>query len=180
VRLFSDDSKLTYDTTISIGYLKDSLDLFLLSKFNYEPFENKLINDSTLVLKQESYQIEICSKKVDTSIYELSFIQNGQILDKINGLKIWGIDGNIPNRVISSIKLTNEINTNSLDSNNFINLFEPSIYCQKSRCMTNAYLTDENNLIISMFNSDGAGGYTAIFIFDNSLKIIDRIVGYGF
>jgi hypothetical protein len=180
VQLFSEDASSTHDTTISLEYLKNSLDLILLSKFNYEPFENNLINDSTLILKKLDFQIELNSRKFDTSMYNLSYIQNGKILDKINGLKVWGTDGNIPKRVISNIKLKHGKESKLIDKKYFNNLFEPMLFCQKNRCMTNAYLTPDRELIISMFNSDGAGSYTAILIFDSKLNMIEKIVGYGF
>lgn len=174
----NDDSKL--DTTVTVEYLNDSLDVFIFSKFNYPEFKHRLLNDSTLILEQADYKVEIHSRKFDTSNNELSFIENGQILDKINGLKIWGTDGNIPRTVISNVEIKNQKTSKKLEAKYISNLFEPNIKCKSTNCHIKGYLTDKNNLLISMFNSDGAGGYTVLFLFDKDLNLSKRIIGFGF
>ena len=61
-------------------------------------------------------------------------------------------------------------------------LYNPNIYCiDSSYCLTNAYKIDSTETIIEMINSDGAGGYAVILIFNQencSLKTFPIIGGY--
>jgi hypothetical protein len=184
VSLINEKTEKPFDTIVSLDFIKDSLDLYLFSKFNYLPFDIQKITDSSIVLTKENYQIEITSSKFDTLGQVFSYSDNGKYLEQINGQPFWGTDGGFPREKIAQIKISKGDSFTILSETIFQNLFEPNFHCFKNGdeqyCFTHAYLTNNKELILTMMNGDGAGGYQVFFVFDTQFNLITKSVSFGF
>jgi len=94
-------------------------------------------------------------------------------VSKIDGQKIWGTDGGIPDIEIRRISVQGALGQIDLPAQAFFNTFELNFG------YANIYLTDRGQLIISMENSDGAGAYQVIWVVRN-LKYVNRYFGILF
>ena len=90
-------------------------------------------------------------------------------LEKIDGKRFWGTDGEIPRTIISSVKLLNKGLPIDIPKNAFQDLYEPSLRTL-SICFDGI-----NTFYVRMDNSDGAGAYTVIWVFKNG-KYIGRYI----
>jgi hypothetical protein len=93
----------------------------------------------------------------------------------IDGRYSYGIDGTVPRTEIKSLTIKwNEQNLIIPDTA-ISHLYEPHVCLDYLQ--VEPYLTQDNkNLYIYLYGSDGAGGYSVKFIFDNQ-KYLTRIVG---
>jgi hypothetical protein len=184
VSLISEKTEKPFNTIISLDFIKDSLELYLFSKFNYPPFDIQTITDSSITLTKENHQIEIISSKFDTLGQVFSYSDEGRYLTKINGQRFWGTDGDFPREKISKIRIHKDDSLTTLPPSIFQDLFEPNFHFfdngNGQYCFTHTYITDNEELIITMMNSDGAVGYRVLFLFNNKFNLIARTVGYGF
>lgn len=110
------------------------------------------------IIKENKEKIKV---KVNTSSY-LSSKQKFLKIDNdtylINGKRFWGTDGNIPKIAISSVQISIDNIQILLPVNAYNDLYEPNLE-------TLRYTRGPGNTTyISMNNSDGAGGYTIIWI----------------
>jgi hypothetical protein len=80
-------------------------------------------------------------------------------LVKIDGKRFWGEDETIPKESISNIKITHNNTPILIPDSAFKDLYEPSF---NTTSISNG---PANAFYLLMTNSDGAGGYTVIWIF---------------
>jgi uncharacterized membrane protein len=169
------------DTFVKIDYLSEFSHLII--DFNYPKFINHNINEQRLKLYNDSIEILIESEIFDTSKHELKFNNQGnyKYLEQIDGKIFWGTDGEIPKEKISKIQINYSGEIISIPNELFNDLFEPNLECVNTNndeyCYSKAYLTEKNELILIMLNSDGAGAYIVIF-FIKDKKYVYRILGY--
>ncbi|MEM6261259.1 MAG: hypothetical protein AAGI38_02045 [Bacteroidota bacterium] len=187
VTLYDEQTEAEYDTTFSFDYLANDPDFYLFTRFNYPPFQVKFTNEEKLILFQGKHEVEILAANFDSAAHKLRFsTENGYMpyLESIDGKNPWGVDGGIPRIEISGIILRHGADSTLVSPHIFADLYEPGTICheiegQKS-CYINAYLTERDELILSMLNGDGAGGYIAILIFDGQFNLRLKSVGHGF
>lgn len=144
------------------GYVyKDRIILLKWEKIN----KKNRYTDSA-IFKQDSLTIIVHSKLFYPKKHKLSYYKDAKgELEKIDGIRIWGTDGNIPKKAISSVKIIKNTKTFLLPRAAFDDLYEPKL-ANLSICTG-----PENTLYLRMDNSDGAGYYTVIWIFkDNKYK----------
>ncbi|MFK7970046.1 MAG: hypothetical protein AB8F95_06740 [Bacteroidia bacterium] len=161
------------DTMASLGFIKADMSMFV--GFDYPAFEFRNVHDSLIMLTKDSISIQIASGHFDQTAYQLD-PPHSPYIKTVNGKLFWGTDGLIPTRRISKISLQVGNRHYAISDSVYSDLFQPSLF----KRYTNAVLTDRNELIIWMNNSDGAGSYRVIWIFDTKGEVLDRIVGYGF
>lgn len=121
----------------------------------------------------------------DTSWNKLTFSEKGDYVEAINGKAFWGSDGWIPKTRIAKMVFRKNDLSKVIPAQHYDDLFEPNIKCyeiseNEKSCYTNGYVTNIGETIIEMSNSDGAGAYVVIFIFDEMGKLKARVVGHGF
>ncbi|MEN7547558.1 hypothetical protein AAG747_06555 [Rapidithrix thailandica] len=181
VELFHPVSEEIYDTTVTLSYLEEHL--YTFAKFNYPKLTSRIEEEKTLILSKNKIQFKMDVLAFDSSSHELTY-STGGFLEKIDGKSFWGTDGNIPEKAISKMVLTIEGESKGIPKEYYRDLFEPTIDCHSSGdgtfCYTNGYLTDKNEIIVTMLNGDGAGAYIAIMIFDQKKGFKERIIGLGF
>ncbi|WP_397447871.1 hypothetical protein [Polaribacter sp. R77954] len=182
VKLFHPETELEFDSIVSKEFLKD--DLFTLLEFNYPKFESKLIDNKSIELINGNTKIVIKTTEFQPNKRELKFDSSGKFLEKIDGKDIYGTDGNIPRKEISEFYLIVNDKRIEIPKKHYNDLFEPTIECLNDNddlyCYTICYLNEKGEIILTMQNSDGAGSYMVIFIFDKKYEIKERIIGYQF
>ena len=169
------------DNWINVDYKKNGKEL---NGYIYKD-RIKFITDFTAVVQKSNYDgvIELGDENVKIEIrgtyfmrekHKLTFYKNTNQLDKIDGLKIFGTDGNIPNKEYKSIKI--EISNRKITLPNVAlkNLYEPNLLFAGANY-------DEKNDILYIYssNSDGAGSYEVIWVIEKK-KFKERIEAYGF
>jgi len=135
-------------------------------------------------LKKNSKRIIIQTSEFKRDGRNLEFDLSGKFLEKIDGKNIYGTDGNVPRKQILDFYFINNNEKIEVIKSYYSDLFEPVITCLNGNndtyCYTTAYLTEKEEVILTMQNSDGSGGYMVIFLFNKNGQIKDRIIGYQF
>lgn len=167
---------------INIDYSKNNKDLngYLykdrikyLSEFTKIPLIKE--TQTKVIFQKDSLNITIESKKFDPNVAKLTYFKNNKSqLDKINGKRFWGTDGDIPKKVYKFIKVTMRNKTIELPLDSFEDLFEPSFFNTKIN-----YNKKDDILYIYSSNSDGAGSYEIVWIIEKG-KYKERKIAYGF
>ncbi|SFJ68329.1 hypothetical protein [Olleya namhaensis] len=182
VRLFHPETEIEFDSIVSKEFIKD--DLFTLLEFNYPRFKSKLIDKNSIELIKGNIKIVIKTTEFQKGKRELKFDSNEKFLEKIDGKDIYGTDGNIPKKEISDLYLIVDNLKIEIPKKQYNDLFEPTIECLNDNddlyCYTVAYLNEKGEIILTMQNSDGAGSYMVIFLFDKKYNLKERIIGYQF
>ncbi|CAD0007434.1 SH3 domain-containing protein [Flavobacterium chungangense] len=144
-----------------------------LSEFTKIPLIKE--TPSKVIFQKDSLNIILESKKFDPKTAQLAYLKNDKsILEKINGKKIWGADGNIPRTTYKLITVTIGNKTIDFPKHVFDDLFEPSFSDTEIN-----YDKKEDILYISSMNGDGAGGYVILWIIEKG-KYKERKISYGF
>lgn len=167
---------------INIDYKKNGA---LLNGYIYKD-RIKFISDfPAVLLKSNSNGKAILeSKEVKIELIETAFIQENHKLtyhnnqksqlDKIDGLQIFGKDGDLPTRQYKSITVEFKDVKIKLPPDALQNLFEPTLFNSRAN-----YDATNKVLYISSSNSDGAGGYEIVWIIEN-FKYKSRVEAYNF
>jgi hypothetical protein len=108
---------------------------------------NKSIVNQTVILKNNDYDIKITKRKYSKKVN----FKNGH-----------GVDGAPPKEEIQSVSFTYKGVTIQLNPKYCNAFFEPNFE------NTDAYLDNEDYLYLVMNNSDGAGGYSVVWIFEKT------------
>jgi len=116
---------------------------------------------NSAVVNNDSITIKVTAAKFIAKNHKLSHMRSSPYYDKIDGKKIWGTDGEIPKKAITGLSIIINGSALSIPTSAIDNLFEPNFYTLR------AYFGSANTFYIQMYNSDGAGGYTVIWIIKN-------------
>lgn len=165
---------------INIDYSKKNKDLggYIYKdriKYLSEFTEIPLIKETTgkVIFEKDSLNISIQSKKFDAKTAKLNFSE-GKFLNKINGKRFWGTDGEVPKTTYKTITVSIGNKIIELPKNAFEDLFEPSLFNTRIN-----YNANTNTLYISSSNSDGAGGYEIVWVIEKG-QYKERKIAFGF
>ena len=144
-----------------------------ITDFQKIPLKSEI--DGKVKLENENVKIEICETKFIKEKHKLKFLKNDKsILVKIDNSQIFGTDGNIPKNEYLNFEIIVNSQKIQLPKEAYINLFEPNL----DYTLVN-YDENNNRLFIQSMNSDGAGGYAVIWMFENG-KYQDRFITIPF
>lgn len=153
------------------GYIYKNRVRFITS---YPKVEQIYKSNSLVKLRRENIEIIVSKEKFDKTTANLTFDEKQKWLKKINGKKIYGTDGNIPQYQYATIVVRFGDTRLSLPKEAFANLYEPNLY------KTQANYDEKNKtLYIQSMNSDGAGGYLVLWKVVNG-EYKDRLIVHGF
>ncbi|MEI2273222.1 hypothetical protein OHD16_13810 [Sphingobacterium sp. ML3W] len=157
------------------GYVHNTRIKFIES---YKHIPNISFDESKATFRSNDVTVEMRSDKFDyekNKSYFLSTKYEGYtIVDKFKGQKLWGIDGGIPSSHYISIKAKIKGRTVLVPEKEIENLF--NINNEFAAC----YYDDLNDILyITSVNSDGAGGYAALFTIEKG-KYKARVVTMPF
>ncbi len=166
-------------------YIKDRLQLEKVSGYN--------CSDNILTFNYNTslgYRIEIqiekgqfipSDHKVELTKTVYKFMNNQKRVDYIEVKNLiddrysYGIDGDMPKTEIKSLTIKWNGNNLTIPDTAYSNLYEP-LLCTDHLKVESYLTTDNSNLFIYMYGSDGAGGYSVKFVFDKN-SYVTRIVG---
>ena len=144
-----------------------------ISDFKTIPLKSN--HNGKAILENEIVKIEITETDFIKENHKLTYHKNQKSqLDKIDDLKIFGKDGELPTRQYKSITVEFKEAKIQLASRALANLYEPSLFNSTAN-----YDEVKNVLYISSSNSDGAGGYEVIWIIEN-YRYKSRIEAFDF
>lgn len=144
-----------------------------ISDFTSVPLKSN--QNGKVVLENEDVKVELVETDFIKENHKLTFYKNEGIqLTKIDGIQIFGTDGNLPKREYKSISILLDNNRIILPLTALQNVYEPTLFNSKAY-----YDKAKKTLYISSSNSDGAGGYEVIWILENN-KYKGRMEAYGF
>jgi hypothetical protein len=114
-------------------------------------------------------------------LHKLEYLPNSknQVLKKIDGQSFWGTDGAMPERKVLDVILTLHGNAINIPTKATDGIYNPNFGCNKSYCYNSIYHTkDQKRIYIAMQNSDGAGFYQVVWVFEDG-KYVGRIIELG-
>lgn len=148
---------ITLGAGIAGGYVHKSRILLMLSM---KKILNVKYGDNFCTAKNDSISIKINSAK---------FVANNHIIkgtpnryEKIDGKHIWGTDGMLPKRAIASVSIKIHGQLVAIPKSVFKDLYEPNFRT------FSVYFGPGNTLYLELYNGDGAGGYTVIWVIKNN------------
>jgi hypothetical protein len=126
-------------------------------EFNYEQIK-KVVIDNQITFENENFKISI--KKETFSSQKENQKEN-----------FIGVNYKLPLEIISSIKVSDTGRLINFENLIYKDLAEPNFDSAK------VYKIDEDNFILEMHNSDGAGAY-AVYFFINKTGLVKRYIVY--
>lgn len=115
-------------------------------------------------------QVEIVSQDFLIEQHEIERSSEG-FVRKIDGKNPLGVDGGLPRKEVVSVLITSE-------EGGFLDLPEAAIkgIFEPNFSSTYIYANDPEWVVIMMRNSDGAGGYTVIWMIENGEYVSRKII----
>jgi hypothetical protein len=150
------------------GYINER-HIELLTK--WQTIKSRNVYNDSCRFKTDSLIVAIKKASFNPKNHKLSY-KNQEGLSLIDGKRFWGADGNLPKVKITSLKITKNGESLIIPGKAFNDLYEPNL---KTLSICTGF---DNTSYILMVNSDGAGGYTVIWIIkDNKYysRYIDTI-----
>lgn len=152
------------DTIVNLNFQES--DEALGFKFNYDPLENRVYEDSISMLRT-NIEVVIVKSNFDETKSVIKYDKNRLNIVHIDNHGVFGAD-DIPQSYISNMYLNPSGHYFEIDKEYYEDLYEPDFI------RTAAYYYDKE-MIIRMNNSDGYLGYHVVFFIGNKLNM-KRIV----
>lgn len=147
----------------SSGYINKSR-LLLIS--NLPALNKKHVFKNGCTVYDDKISVTVKSSAFKRDLHKFSYHKdNKTVVDKIDGHAVWGEDGDIPKRQITSINIVVGDIKLSIPKNAFKDLYEPNY------STLHVYMGKNDIIYIKMDNSDGAGGYTVIWTIKNGIYV---------
>ncbi|MEZ4687885.1 MAG: hypothetical protein R3B47_18025 [Bacteroidia bacterium] len=161
------------DTVFRLKDLKHDLTGF--AGFAWPKMAHNSNSDTEIHFYNDSLRIEIKVAEFDESRHLLE-PERGPFIKHIDGTTFWGTDGSLPRLEIEQIRVFLQEKEIALSDSLWFNVYEPNLHPRA--CQATAI--PEGGFALHMFNGDGAGAYTVIWLFasDGSLKA--RMVDHNF
>ena len=181
VKLMHPELETYKDTLVTLDYLNNHLETF--SAFNYPKLKLKNSSTQQITLANKNFRVVIETAPFLPKNNTITYAKDANTVLKINNKTPWGTDGNLPTKGIERIVLIKKSDSLEVPRSYFDDLYQPNTFCVKkdeNLCYTAGYLSPENELILTMQNSDGAGSYLVVFILHADGSVAERIVGHQF
>jgi len=129
---------------------------------------NPVINFNSSIATLDSLVVTVLSAKFIPKKHKLKYSKTeagckncATYLSSIDEKHIWGTDGGIPKSTITSLKITHSGSSIVIPRSGFNDLYEPNLKTLQ------IFRKDNKTIFIYMNNSDGAGGYSVIWVIKN-------------
>jgi hypothetical protein len=131
--------------------------------------KNRQLSNGILILKNDSITFNIMARQFISAQHHIQRDDDGWV-EKIDGKQPRGVDGGLPKIGIKSLSLVINSNIIEIPKEDYADLYEPNLRSLK-------LYTDKRGVIYIYMpsNSDGAGGYDAIWIIKEK-KYLKRYV----
>jgi hypothetical protein len=124
---------------------------------------------------ENTCEVVVTTGAFDPAAHALTYWTDGTTLTKIDGMNISGSDGDIPSREVRSIELRVGSSRYKAPLAATRDLFEP-FYSDKDCTSGCRVICDATSPVLAMSGGDGAGAYTAIFLFNPKARYVRRFV----
>lgn len=132
-------------------------------------------SNSETKLQADSVSVIASVKSFNKKGRKISYYKdNGTMIEKIDGKRYLGTDGEIPKTEYNSIVCIIGKRKVILPPATLENLFEPELHSLEAN-----YDAANDILYIQTMNGDGAGSYQALWVIEKG-KYKDRLIAYGF
>jgi len=142
---------------------------------NWKIISHKNVSTDSAIFKPDNLIIVVKKRSFHIKQHKL-FYHKGNLnentasyLERIDGKRFWGTDGEIPKTSILSINLLKKGLSIDIPKEAYKDLYEPNL---RTLSICSGV---ENTFYVRMDNSDGAGAYTIIWIFKDG-KYIGRYI----
>jgi len=155
------------------GYIYKDRVKYISNFANVKPLELTYIS---VKFEYDSVRVQLLKSKFISKQNKLSYRKNNgyKFLYKINGKSFFGTDGETPKYQYEKIHITIGKDTLKIPVSDYNDLYEPNFNS------TTLNFDDKNQIYyLSALNSDGAGGYEVVWVFEKR-KYKRRYVYYGF
>jgi hypothetical protein len=147
-----------YCNTVEVdGYIHKSK-IQPLSQLEEVNFKKRKITTTTLTLDSDPISVSLASASFDPARHKISMVCNDTYID---GRRAWGTDGDVPNKEISSLRVSLNGQSIPVPASEYSNLYEPNFEGFRF------YLSKTGGILLHMMNSDGAAVYDAVFLIKN-------------
>jgi hypothetical protein len=180
---------------IPTNELKDVSDLVMKGELtwivSYEEKKKMPVGFETVPLLDTNYYYTRFSEKgIDVLIkaepfypmlHKLEYLPNSknQVLKKIDGRPFWGTHGMMPERKVLDVIVTLRGKIIRIPQTATDGIYNPNFGCFGLFCSSAIYYTkDQKRIYIAMQNSDGAGYYQVVWVFEDG-KYVGRIIELG-
>ncbi len=162
--------------TLSLGGYVHKSGFKFLSEFDSIPV--KLRTKDKVIFQKDSIKVTLTKMPFIRRNNKLEYGKGEQawFLEKINGKEYWGSDGGIPTTQYAQVSIEWGDKKFDLPKESLENLYEPNFKYK----YTAVYFDRKSNTIyINADNSDGAGGYSVLWIIENG-KYKSRHLSNGY
>lgn len=184
----NEEELILYDTIIHLDYLLQDTKNYngisnfeFFQRFDYPILKCSNINSEKLIISNDTIEILIETKSFDTLRFKRNLRTDPDYYIKhpfygLDDIDLTDETKYLPQRELSKITITINKISKELPYTEYENFFNPNIDCKEDCKPTKGYITENGEIIIQMDNSDGAGFYYAIFIFDYSGNLKRKLV----
>lgn len=142
---------------------------------DYPKFKNRMLLTNKVSLSQDGIEITVTEKKFEATKHKFNYSkENKKVITLIDNKIYYGTDGELPKTQYHNIKVKIKNKVIELPNSATANLYEPSL-----DKVTVNYDKANDRIFISSYNSDGAGGYIAVWKIEKG-KYKERYIFYGF
>lgn len=162
------------------GYIHYSR-LKMLSDFSGIDFVKTEDNTAFFKNDKEKIEVEISTQSFNSTKNISKFSKKEGFYFAYKSKPIWGTDGGLPNSSYKFIKLKIKGKETEVPQESLDNLFQPTIIEKANDLKYIKINYDKSNdiLYISSLNSDGAGSYVVLFVFEKgNFKEIKTVIPY--
>ena len=162
------------------GYIHSSR-LKMLSDFSEIHFVKTENNTAFFKNDKEKIEVEIAIQSFNSTKNISKFNKKDGFYFAYKNKPIWGTDGGLPNSSYKFVKLKVKGKETEVPQESLENLFQPTIIEKANDFKYIEINYDKSNdiLYISSLNSDGAGSYVALFVFEKgNFKEIKTVIPY--
>ena len=150
------------DTIVAYANIEKAFENLWEVEFNYKPPQSNSNTENSITFEERGIEVTITQEKTRPGL-TVSYEEN------------WGVENGNPKYQYKSIDIVDNGKAYSIPKSEFSDLYDPTLYPDH-----NEVFTDINNqTILKVSNSDGAGSYVAIFIIEQQ-KVVKRIVYHPF
>jgi hypothetical protein len=139
------------------GYIYNDRVLLLST---WKKISRKNVYPDSCVLKNDSLIVSVRKTSFNPGKHKL--LKKSHELLLIDGKGFWGTDGEIPKESIFKLKIIKNGKSIIIPNDSYNDLYEPHL-----ETLSISY-GPKNAIYLSMSNSDGAGGYTIIWVFKDN------------
>mgnify|MGYP003577167419 FL=1 len=162
------------------GYLHSSR-LKMLSDFSEIDFVKTENNTAFFKNDKEKIEVEIAIQSFNSTKNISKFSKKDGFCYAYKNKPMWGTDGGLPNSSYKFVKLKIKGKVTEVPQESLENLFQPTIIEKANHFKYIEINYDKSNdiLYISSLNSDGAGSYVVLFVFEKgNFKEIKTVIPY--